>query len=78
MRALILLAAALVPVFGGAESDPSGALSAGAVALLLDGKVGPAEQARWTEALADPRAETRAAAARVAGIAGASGWFRPS
>src|SRR6266496_3688376 len=74
VRALILLAVALVPVFARPrEGDSPQPLSPGTVALLLDGKVGPAEQARWAEALADPRAETRAAAARVAGVAGAVG-----
>ena len=48
-------------------------LSPGAVALMLAGKIGPAELARWREALADPRAETRAAVARAARVSGATG-----
>ena len=51
VSALILLVA-LAPVFTRAESNP-GPLSPGTVALLLDGKVGPAEQARWAEKMKD-------------------------
>jgi TonB family protein len=48
-------------------------LSPGSVALLLAGRMGPAEVARCREALAHPRPETRAAAARVARVSGAPG-----
>jgi TonB family protein len=47
-------------------------LSPGAVALLIAGNVGSPELTRWAEALADPRPDVRAAAARVAFVSGAS------
>jgi len=65
---------AIAPTSGVAQTtnplDPSP--SPGSVALLMAEKVGPAEFERWKQALADPRPETRAAAARVAFVSGAT------
>lgn len=76
-RTAALLAAALSGVV-----SPGGAaewkeildkpLSPGAVALLVEHPSEPAVRARWSEALKDPRAEVRAAAARAINVAAAA------
>jgi len=65
---------AVAPTSGIAETTKPLDLppSPGSVALLMAEKVGPAELERWKQALSDPRPETRAAAARVVFVSGAS------
>lgn len=75
LHAGLAFALAAIAAFAAAADQPDPVrrpLSPGAVALLLAGKMGPAELARCREALADPRPQTRAAAARVARVSGAA------
>lgn len=55
------------------QEDAARALSPGAVALLLNGELGPTELARVRAALGGARADARAVAARVARVRGVAG-----
>lgn len=67
---LLIVAATLSAAFGAAapQQDAAPALSPGALALLLDGTLGPTELARCRTALGGARADARAVAARVARV----------